>query len=69
MGRFRAPSAVKELRSNHRLPTHALSAELSGDDAVAVLGLSLHPASGHFRNVFHDNVEPGITSGFGGGLL
>jgi hypothetical protein len=36
-----------------------MTANLSGDDIIAMLELSPHPEGGHFRETFRDKAEPG----------
>jgi uncharacterized protein len=36
-----------------------MNTNLSGDDVIAMLGLSPHPEGGHFRETFRDKADPG----------
>ncbi|MFT3732224.1 MAG: cupin domain-containing protein [Hyphomicrobium sp.] len=36
-----------------------MSRDLTGDDVIAILGLSPHPEGGHYRETFRDKAEPG----------
>jgi uncharacterized protein len=36
-----------------------MTSDLSGNDVIAMLGLTPHPEGGHFRETFRDKAEPG----------